>query len=71
MRRQPPYTPARGPEKFLCIVALVLCTGFIWQAFAAGAGFGFYMVPLAVAAFAAGRLWGVVPGGVARGGGGP
>ncbi len=68
---QPPYSPAKGPEKILCIVALVICLVFLGQAIAAAAGLLFYLVPLAVAAFAAGRLRGVLPGGVTRGGGGP
>lgn len=67
------YERARGPERILCIIAIVFCAIFLLQVLSAGgdAGLSFYVMPLLIGGFALGRLKGWLPGGVARGGGGP
>ena len=63
--------PARGPERVLCVIAVIFCAEFLFRSLSAGAGMGFYVPPVLIAGFAVGRLFGWLPGGVARGGGGP
>ena len=73
MSQKSSYERASGVERILCVVAIIFCASFLVRVISADGEVGllFYVMPLAIAGFALGRLMGWLPGGVARGGAGP